>query len=64
MWWQRQKQVNHIISECSKLAQKKYKSWHDYREGDQLRVVQKIEILTFYLIVFAQTMVCPSDWDT
>ena len=26
----RDETINHIISECSKLAQKEYKSWHDW----------------------------------
>ena len=26
----REKTINHIISECSKLAQREYKAWHDW----------------------------------
>ena len=34
--------INHIISECSKLAQKGYKTRHKGWEGDPLRIVQEI----------------------
>ena len=33
-----------MISECSKLAQKKSKTRHDWVESDPLRTVQEIEV--------------------
>ncbi len=35
--------VNHIVSKCSKQAQKKYKTRHDWR-GYSLGIVQVIKI--------------------
>ena len=40
LWGERDKRINHIISECSKLAQKEYKT----RQGDPLGIVQEVEI--------------------
>ena len=37
----RDETINHIISECSKLARKEYKARHDWL-GDPLRNVQEI----------------------
>ena len=28
-WGERDKTINHLVSECSKLAQKEFKIWHD-----------------------------------
>ena len=30
LWWQRDETINHIISECSQLAQKEYKTRYDW----------------------------------
>ena len=30
LWGNREEKINHIISECSKFAQKEYKTWHDW----------------------------------
>ena len=40
----RDETINHIISKCSKLAQKEYKTRQMSRKGDLLGIVQKIEI--------------------
>ena len=40
----RNETFNHIISECSKLAQKEYKTRHNRGEGDPQGDVQEIEI--------------------
>ena len=40
MWWKRWN--NHIISKCSKLVQKEYKTWRG-KKGNQLGIVQKIQ---------------------
>ena len=40
------KTINHIINECSKLAQKEYKKRHDWvgGQGDPLGIVQEIKV--------------------
>ena len=43
LWGDRNETINPIISECSKLAQKEYKTRLG-EEGDQLGTVQKIKI--------------------
>ena len=41
----RNKTINHIINEYSKLAQKEYKTWHDWVDKvDPLGIVQEISI--------------------
>ena len=54
----RDETINHIISECSKLAQKEYKTRHDWGEqGDPLGDVQEIE--PYEQMVYAQPSACP-----
>ena len=54
----RDETVNHIISKCSKLAQKECKNKHDWGgEGNPLEIVQKNEISQYW------QMVCPRKWD-
>ena len=38
----RDETLNHIISKCSKLVEKEYKTRYDW-VGDPLRIMQKIE---------------------
>ena len=54
----RDETVNHI-SECCKLAKKKYKNWHDWvGEGNSLQIVQEREILQYEKMAYAQTRRC------
>ena len=56
--------INYIINECSKLAQKEYKTRHDWvGVGDPLRIVQDIETRPYYQMVYAQTRTRPGKWD-
>ena len=48
---------NHIISECSKLAQKKYKV-RLHGKGDHLEIVQDIKIRPWWKIVYTPTRIC------
>ena len=50
------------INECSKLAQKEYKTKYD-GEGDPLGIVQGNEISPYLLMVYIQTRICPITWD-
>ena len=47
--------INHIISECSKLAQKEYKTRHDW-------VGNKVPIWPYEQMVYAQPSTCPRKW--
>ena len=61
----RNETINHIISECSKLAQKAYKTSHDWMgQGDPLGDVQEIEIWPYEQSVYAQPCICPREWLT
>ena len=56
--------INHIISECSKLAQKNYKTKHDrVRKGNPLEIVSKNKILPYEQMVYAQLRICPGQRD-
>ena len=56
--------INNIISECSKLAKKEYKTRHNkYKQVDALRIGQKIEIWPYEQMVYAQPRICPGKWD-
>ena len=56
----RDETINHIISECIKLAQKEYKTWQDWMGiGDPLGDVQEIEIYLYEQMVYAQPSICP-----
>ena len=55
----RDETINHIISECSKLAQKEYKKRHDLvGKGDPLGNVQKISIRPYKQMVYTQPSTC------
>ena len=65
-WWlcgDRDEKINPIISECSKLAQKEYKTRHDW-VGKVNHIVQEIEIWLHEQKVYAQHSICPREWDT
>ena len=51
--------INHIISECSKLAQKEYKTRHDL-----VGIAQEIQIWPYERMVHAQPSSCPGQWRT
>ena len=54
------KTINHIVSECSKLAGKEYKTKHDRgKKDDPLGIVQETEFSSYYQMVYAQTRICP-----
>ena len=55
--------VNYIINECRKLAQKEYKTWLGGK-GDPLGIVQDINILPCWEMVYTQTRICPRKCDT
>ena len=56
----RDETINHIISECSKLAQKEYKAKHDWvGKVIHLEMVQEISIRPCQQIVYAQPKTCP-----
>ena len=56
--------VYHIIIECSKLAQKKCKTWNDWvGKGDLLGIVQEIKIWAYTQLVYAQTRFCQRKCD-
>ena len=65
-WWcrERDETVNHIISECSKLAQKEHKSRQDWvGKGIQWELCLKIEIWPNYRMVYVQDRIRPRAWD-
>ena len=56
----RDETINHIISECSKLAQKEYKARHDWvGKDDPLGNMQKITIRPYKQMIYAQPSICP-----
>ena len=56
----RDETINHIISECSKLAQKEYKARHDWVGlGNPLGNVQEISIRPYKQMVYTQPGACP-----
>ena len=56
------KTINHIIIECSKLAQKENKTRHNWvGKGNSLGEVQ--EIWPYKQMVYAQSRICPWEWD-
>ena len=59
---ERDETINHIISKCSKLALKKYKTRHDWvtMQGDPRGIV---EVWPYELMVYAQLNICPGKWD-
>ena len=56
----RDETINHIITKCSKLAQKEYKT----RKGDSLGDVQEIYFWPYEQIVYAQPSISPGVWHT
>ena len=54
----RNETINHIISECSKLAQQEYKNRYD-----SLGIVQKIEVWPYEKMVYTELRICPGEWD-
>ena len=61
----RDKMINHIISECSKLAQKEYKTRCNW-VGKVIHwgIVQEVEVWPYKQMVYAQKRICPGEWDT
>ena len=58
------KDVNRIVSQCNKQAQKEYKTMHDWGwKGDPQGIVQETEIWPSYQIVNATTIIHPREWD-
>ena len=51
--------INHIVSECNKLAQK----WLGGQD-DPLGIVQEIETWPYEQMVYAQPRIHPVEWDT
>ena len=58
----RDETINHIISECSKLAQGVQGETRLGRQGDPLGNVQKISIRPYQQMVYAQPGTCPWKW--
>ena len=62
LYGDRDETVTHIISECSKLTQKEYKTRHDWVgkviQGDPLGDVQKSEVWPYEQMVYAQPRIC------
>ena len=55
----RDETVNPVIGECSKVAQKEYKTRQDWRgKGDPLGIVQKIRICSCWQTANTQTGIC------
>ena len=54
--------INHILSECRKLAQKEYKTWHDW--VGKVGIMQKKLIVTIGTSGTYTTRICPEEWDT
>ena len=55
---------NHVISEYSKLAGRKYKTRHKcIRKTDPRGILHEIKIWLFYQMVYAQTKICNGEWD-
>ena len=53
----RDERINHLISKCSKRAQKEYKTRHDSGEGDPLGIVQEVYIWPYEQMVYAQSRI-------
>ena len=61
----RDETINHIISECSKLAQKEHKTRHELGgQDDPLGNVQGIEIWPCQQMLYAQPNTYPWKWHT
>ena len=60
----RDETINHIISECSKLAQKEYETTHDWVGKVIHWDVQEIWIWPYEQMVYAQPSCCPGEWHT
>ena len=63
----RDETINYIIRECCKLAQKEYKTRHDWGGGKVIHWggdVQGIEIWLHEQMVHAQPSICPGKWHT
>ena len=58
----RDETINHIISECSKLEQKEYKTGGG--QGYPLGIVQEVVTWTYEQMVYAQPRICPGEWNT
>ena len=56
------KTINHIKNECSKLAPREYKTWLGGRV-DSLGIVQKDEIRPYLQIVYLLTRIRQREWD-
>ena len=55
----RDETINHIISECSKLAQE-YKTWHDWvGKVIQWEMCKKLKFARYERMVYAQPNTCP-----
>ena len=54
--------VNYIISKCSKLEQKEYKTWLGGK-GDSVGIMQEIKIWSYNQMVYAQARICIREWD-
>ena len=54
--------INPILSEYSKLAQREYKTRHDW-VGKMIHteMIQETEIRSYYQMVYAQTRICPDE---
>ena len=61
----RDETINHIITEYSKLAQKEYKTRHDW-VGNEIHweMCKKFKIWPYKQMVYAQPSSCPRDWHT
>ena len=60
----RDEAINHIISECCKLAQKEYKTRHDWvGKVIHWELCKKNEISSYEQTVYAQPKICPGKWD-
>ena len=58
----RDETINHIISECSKLAQNEYKTRHNW-VGKVIHWELCQEIYPYEQMVHAQPRICPGEWD-
>ena len=56
---------NHIISKCSRLARRKYKTRHDWGggQGDPLGIVEEIKIWPHKQMIYAQPRIRLRKWD-
>ena len=58
----RDETINHIISECSKLAQKEYKTRHDWVGKGIHWMCKKFKFNHTKKMVYAQPTICPRKW--